>query len=196
MPAFGPTLKRYSLRLAATNVPATSAIIVTTLIVRLLITLPKSPVALSAKVPVLWQRTVHSHVKKHGFLLVSLHQRTASFLVVGIGLHILLRILDIFIGSAQMVLILSLRGGSLVGDLLQQLVVIQPSRRSILQGLLRRNCCHVLWRRQRMLTDINPYQNQQRCRRGYHPAGKSPTRRERSGMGPVRSRRTNQPLCS
>src|SRR5256885_16744478 len=143
MPAFGPTLKRYSLRLSATNVPATSAIIVTTLIVRLLITLPKSPVALSAKVPVLWQRTVHSHVKKHGFLLVSLHQRTASFLVVGIGFHILLSILDIFIGPAQMVLILSLSRGSLVGDLLQQLVVILTSRRLIIHGILSISCCQV-----------------------------------------------------
>src|SRR5215471_2198494 len=77
IPALAPTLKRYSLRLCATSVPVNIAPTTASSIVRLLIDSPSflSHVACGTKaVRTLWQRTVHGHLKKHGFLLIRFHQ--------------------------------------------------------------------------------------------------------------------------
>src|SRR5258708_22590686 len=89
--ALGAELKRYSLRLSATSVPATIALMSTTLAMRPLIRSSDYVVTrvrhapLNESLPTLWQRPVHGQLKEHSLFLVGLHQRAASFFIVRVG---------------------------------------------------------------------------------------------------------------
>src|ERR1700692_3710974 len=105
-PDFGPTRKWYSFLLWATSVPLTIMPIATSLAARFLtiydspkLADPPSPCCATQKVSPLWQRTVHRHLKKHGLLLVRIHQRAPRVLVIGTLIYEALRLADGFVHS-------------------------------------------------------------------------------------------------
>src|SRR5258708_27727649 len=110
--ALGAELKRYSLRLSATSVPATIALMSTTLAMRPLIRSSDYVVTrvrhapLNESLPTLWQRPVHGQLKEHSLFLVGLHQRAASFFIVRVGIHNTLGILNVFVDAAEIVFVL------------------------------------------------------------------------------------------
>ena len=86
---------------------------------------PRSARAGGRELPTLWQRTIHCQLEKHGLFLISLHQRTASFLVVRIGGDDIFGILNVLVHMPEIVGVLRLHGGRLLRDFLQQVVVVQ-----------------------------------------------------------------------
>src|ERR1700684_540849 len=73
----------------------------------------------------LWQRTIHGQLEKHGLLLIGLHQRAASFVVVGIGGDYAFCVLNVLVDAAKIVRVLGLDRGRLLGYLHEQVIVIQ-----------------------------------------------------------------------
>src|ERR1700736_4520635 len=74
---------------------------------------PNAPVGprsarLAVRMLTLRQRTIHSQFEKHGLLLISLHQRAASFVVVGIGGYCAFCVLNVLVDAAKIVRVLSL----------------------------------------------------------------------------------------
>src|SRR5437879_5052979 len=178
-PAFGPTAKWYSFLLSATSVPATIAPIATSLAARLL-TIKPLPQTLS-KTFTLWQRTVHRHFKKHGFLVVRIHQRPPGFLVIRTLIHQPLGLTDGVIHLAQVLCILRLHRGSVVRHFLHQFVVIQVRgvrHRHSHRSLLGQPSGH------RRSSHVDSHGQQQHRRRRHQPSCRSPARAERGHRRP------------
>src|ERR1700680_3745356 len=143
--ALGPTLKRYSLRISANDVPANKvpankvpankvpaiiALTNTTLAMRPLIRSSDcvmtqlrcdSPASspLSESYLHLRQRPVHRQLKEQGLFLIGLHQRAASFFVSRIRVDHALSIVNVLVHPAQVVFVLRLHCRRLLRDFLQ-----------------------------------------------------------------------------
>src|SRR5258708_748418 len=104
-PALGPTAKRYSFLLAQRTVPATIMPSATIFVARLL-TIEQLPQASLRTFQSLWLRTIHRHLKKHGFLLIRIHQRPPGILIVRSLIHRALRLADGLIHPPQILFVL------------------------------------------------------------------------------------------
>src|SRR6266542_6076684 len=72
-----------------------------------------------------WQRAIQGQLKQQSFFLVCLHQGTVSVFVIRFRLDDVLGIQNVLIHTTEIVGINGLERGRLLGDFLQQIVVIE-----------------------------------------------------------------------
>src|SRR5215469_1125703 len=136
-PDRGPTLKRYSLCVSAARgsaVSVTASVAPSNASSSVLppIVFPdfqftfKIKNALGPDSWSLQQSTIQRQLKQHGLLLVGLHQRAPSFLVVGICGHVVLLVLNILVDPPQVIRVLSPERRSLLRHFLQQVGIVEP----------------------------------------------------------------------
>src|SRR6202166_5411830 len=134
-PAFGPTEKWNSFFVWATSALVTITLIATSFtpapaprllnIRRLSRTDALLPATTAWEIPPLWQRTFHCHLKKHGLLVIRVHQRPARVLVVRALVQKTLRLTDGFVHPPKVLCVFGFHRRSVGCNLLHQVVVIQ-----------------------------------------------------------------------